>query len=74
MTRANQREGDWKGAGLSRETGGGEQVSLRLSGAVFHGAGVNDYLVSDVILLSLSMNKRVFHDLLKVRPSSLLML
>ena len=38
------------------------------------GAGVNDCLVSDGFLLSLSMCKRGFHDLLKVRPSSLLML
>ena len=30
----------------------------------FLGAGVNDYLVSDVFLLSLSMCKRGFHDLL----------
>ena len=39
----------------------------------FHGAGVNDYIVSDGFLLSLSMCKRGFHDLLRVRPSSLLM-
>ena len=37
-------------------------------------AVVNDYLVSDGFLLPLSMCKRGFHDLLKVRPSSLLML
>ena len=37
-------------------------------------AGVNDYLVSDGFLHSLSMCKRGFHDLLTDRPSSLLML
>ena len=37
-------------------------------------AGVNDYIVSDGFLLSLSMCKRGFHDLLTVRPSSVLML
>ena len=39
----------------------------------FLGAGVNDYIVSDGFLLSLSMCKRGIHDLLRVRPSSLLM-
>ena len=40
----------------------------------FLGTGVNDYIVSDGLLLSLSMGKRGFHDLLRVRSSSLLML
>ena len=40
----------------------------------FLGAGVSDYIVSDGFLLSLSIYKRRFHDLLQVRPSSLLML
>ena len=40
----------------------------------FFGVGVNDYVVSHGFLLSLSMCKRGFHDLLGVRPSSLLML
>ena len=40
----------------------------------FLGAGVNDYIVSDGFVLSLSVRKRGFHDLLRVRPSSLLML
>ena len=34
MTRSNQREGDGKGAGLGRETGGGGQGPFWLSGAV----------------------------------------
>ena len=34
-TRANQREGDGKGAGLGRETGGGRQGPFWLSRAVF---------------------------------------
>ena len=34
LTRANQREGDGKGAGLGRETGGGGQGPFWLSGAV----------------------------------------
>ena len=55
-----------KGTGLGRETGGGGQ-------GPFFGAGVNDYLVPDSFLLSLSVCKRGFHDLLRVRPSSLLM-
>ena len=38
------------------------------------GAGVNDYRVSDGFLHSLSVCKRGFHDLLRIRPSSLLML
>ena len=38
------------------------------------GAGVNDYIDSGDFLLSFSMCKRGFHDLLIVRPSSLLML
>ena len=37
----------------------------------FLGSGVNDHLVSDGSLPSLSMCKRGFHDLLRVRPSSL---
>jgi hypothetical protein len=35
LTRANQKEGDGKGAGLGRETGGGGQGPFWLSGAVF---------------------------------------
>ena len=35
LTRANQREGDGKGVGLGRETGGGGQGLFWLSGAVF---------------------------------------
>ena len=35
LTTANQREEDGKGAGLGRETGGGGQGPLWLSGAVF---------------------------------------
>ena len=54
-------------AGLGTETGGGGQ-------GPFFGEGVNDYVVSDGFLLSLSMCKRGFHDLLRVRPSSVLML
>ena len=34
LTKANQREGDGKGAGLGRETGGGQGL-VSLSGAVF---------------------------------------
>ena len=34
LTGANLREGDGKGAGLGRETGGGVQGSFWLSGAV----------------------------------------
>ena len=44
LTRANQREGDGKGAGVGRETGGGGQEQ-------FFGAGVNVYVVSDGFLL-----------------------
>ena len=40
----------------------------------FFRAGVNDCVVSDSFLLSLSMRKRGFNDLLKARLSSLLML
>ena len=40
----------------------------------FFRASVNDSIVSDGFLLSLSMCTRGFHDLLRVRPSSLLML
>ena len=40
----------------------------------FLGAGINDYTVSDGFLLSLSMCRRGFHDLLSVRPSSLLII
>ena len=67
LTRANQRKGDGKGPGSAREAGGGGH-------GPFSRSGVNDYLVSDGFLLSLSMCKRGFHDLLKVRLSSLLML
>ena len=35
LTRANQREEDGKGAGLSRETGAGGQGQVWLSGTVF---------------------------------------
>ena len=63
LTRANQREGDGKGVGSGRETGGGGQGLFLLSGC-FVRAGVNDYIVSDGFLLSLSMCKRGFHDLL----------
>ena len=35
LTGANQREGNGKGAGLGRETGGGGQGPFWLSGAVF---------------------------------------
>ena len=35
LTRAVQKEGYGKGAGLSRETGGGGQGPFWLSGAVF---------------------------------------
>ena len=42
-----------KGAGLGRETGGGGQ-------GPFFGAGVNDCVVSDGFLPSLSMCKRGF--------------
>ena len=40
----------------------------------FYLSGVNDYLFSDGFLLSLRMCKRGFHDLLRVRTSSVLML
>ena len=40
----------------------------------FQAAGVNDCVVSDGFLLSLSMCRRGFHDLLSVRPSSLLII
>ena len=36
LTRANQREGDGKGAGLDRETGGEGQGPFWLSGAIEH--------------------------------------
>ena len=62
LTRANQREGDGKGAGRS-ETGVGGQGPFWLSGAVFT-EQVYMTLVSDDFLLSLSMCKRGFHDLL----------
>ena len=35
LTRTSQSEGDGKGGGLSRETGGGGQGPFWLSGAVF---------------------------------------
>ena len=56
-----------KGRILAEKTGVGGQGQ-------FYQRGVNDYLVSGGFLLSLSMCKRVFHDLLRVRPFSLLML
>ena len=40
----------------------------------FFGAGVNDYFVSGGFLLSLRMCKRGFNDLLKVKPSSVLII
>ena len=67
LTRANEREGGLERAGSGRETGGGGQ-------GPFSRSSVSDCLVSDGFLLSLSMCKRGFHDLLKVRLSSLLML
>ena len=72
LARANQRDG--KGAGLGRETSGGGQGPFYLSGVFFLGAGHNDYSVYDGFLLYLSTCKSGFHDLLGVRPSSLLML
>ena len=60
------QSGDGKGAGSGRETG---DEGL----GPFSQSSVNDYLVSDGFLLSLRMCKRGFQDLLKVRPSSLLM-
>ena len=62
LTRASQSDGDGKGAGLCSGTGGGGQGPFSLSRC--------KWLVSDGFLHSLSMCKRGFHDLLKVRPSS----
>ena len=47
---------------LSRETGGGEQGPFLVVRGRFLGAGVNDYIVSDGFLLSLSMRKGGFHN------------
>ena len=56
-----------KGAGLGIETGGGGQRPFSRSECKW-------YLFSDGFLLSLSMFKWDCHDLLEVRPSSLLIL
>ena len=66
LTRANQRAGVGKGRVLVVK----QVVECR---GRFHRAGVNDYTVSDGFLLSFSMCKRGFHDLLKFRLSFLLM-
>ena len=51
LTGANQRDG--KGAGLGRETGGGGQGAVLVVRGRFLGAGVNDYTISDDLLLCL---------------------
>ena len=67
LPRDNQREGMGKGRVLV------ERQVVEDRGR-FLGAGVNEYIVPVGFLLSLSMCKRGFHDFLRVRPSSLLML
>ena len=69
LTRANQREGDGKGAGLGRKQVVEGRGRFGCQGP-FLGSSVK---VSDGFRLSLSMCKRGLHDLLKVRSSSLLM-
>ena len=56
LTRANQREGDGKGAGLDRETSGGGQGPFWLSGAVLVVRGRSKRTCLAVVLISL--NKR----------------
>ena len=71
MPGANQRRGMGKGPGQVEKQGeeGGGRFSSQGS---FFRAGV--CLISDGFLLSLSIRSRGFQDLLRVRPSSLLML
>ena len=64
LIRSNQREGGWE---RSRWWRAGAVLVVR---GRFLGAGVNAYVVSDGFLLSLSMCKRGFHDLLNVRSPS----
>jgi hypothetical protein len=81
---ANQKEGDRVGLGSSRETGCGGQWPTEAMGAyvkeIRHMLGWatgwfgSNYCVLGGCLLFLILCRRGFQDLLKVRPSSLLML